>query len=251
MYQRSLQHGLWLLLSICWCFQACCPIPQKGIGHDAHFVQALDFEYLKIDVNIAYQDHTPRRGSAHVKLRIKKDQLIWFSVLGPWGIEILRGIATPTSVTLLNRIQKTCVVYDYATLGALWPGPWDYTFMQAVLLGELAYAYGPHEVIQQNAQQAVIQQQKEVWTLTHFINPTLKKIEKLVATAEQGSFVATYDQFKPCQGSLLFGRATLTWYRHTTSEQPALTLVLKGMQAQRSTKPLRFPFSMPTQYEKK
>jgi Domain of unknown function (DUF4292) len=251
MRQRSLQHYFWLLLSICWCFQACCPIPQKRLGHHAYFVQALDFEYLKIEANVAYQDHTHRRGSAHVKLRIKKDQLIWFSVLGPWGIEILRGIATPVSITLLDRMKKTCTVYDYETLGARWPGPWDYMFIQAVLLGELAHAYDPHEVVQQNSQQSVIQQQKEVWTLTHFINPTLKKIEKLVATARQSSFVATYNQFKPCQGGLLFGRATLTWYCYTTSAQPALTLVLKGMQVQRSTKPLHFPFAMPTQYEKK
>jgi len=226
-------------------------MPQKGSGHNVHFVQALDFEYLKINVNVAYQDHTHRRGSAHVKLRIKKDQLIWFSVLGPWGIEILRGIATPVGVTLLNRMQKTCTVYDYATIGTLWPGPWDYTLIQAVLLGELAHSYGPHAVVQQNSQQAVVQQRKGAWTLTHFIDPTLKKIEKLVATAKQGSFVATYNQFKPYQGSLLFGRATLAWYCYTTSTQPVLTLILKAMQAQQSTKPLHFPFSMPAQYEKK
>jgi Domain of unknown function (DUF4292) len=244
------QHCFWLLVWAC-CFQACLPVPQKGPSKAEHPVQSLDFKYLKIGANVDYRDNTYRRGSAQVKFRIKKDQLIWFSVLGPWGIEIFRGIATPAGVTLRNRMQKTYAVYDYAALGTLWPAPWSYVLLQALLLGELAHAHDPHEVIQQDEQQVVIQQQKEAWTLTQFINPTLKKIEKLLATAIQGSFVATYNQFKPCQGGLLCRRATLAWYCRTTPAQPTWTVTLKGMQAQWSTKPLRFPLSMPTQYEKK
>jgi hypothetical protein len=241
-------HCFWLLVWAC-CFHACFPVPQKGPIKAEHPVQSLDFKYLNIGANVDYQDNAYRRGSARVKLRIKKDRLIWFSILGPWGIEIFRGIATPASVTLLNRMQKTYAVYDYAALSTLWPGPWSYVLLQALLLGELPHA--SHEVIQQNSQQVVIQQQKEAWTLTQFINPTLKKIEKLLATAIQGSFVATYNQFKPCQGGLLCRRATLAWYCRTTPVQPTWIVTLKGMQAQRSTKPLRFPLSIPTQYEKK
>jgi Domain of unknown function (DUF4292) len=251
MYEKSLQHGFYLLVYMCCCFQSCCPLPQKGINRDVNFVQSLDFDYLKIDASIAYQDHAYRRGNAHVKLRIKKDHIIWFSVLGPWGIEILRGVATPVGVTLLNRIQKTYAIYDYATLSTLWPGPWDYALLQALLLGELVHTPNPHKVVQQHAQQTVIQQQKEAWTLTHCINPTLKKVAKLVALSSQGSWQVTYDQFKPCQGGLLSRRAILTWYCRTTPTKPAMTLTLKAMKPQWPTKALHFPCSIPVQYEKK
>jgi len=250
MNRWCLRHSFWLLAWAC-CFQDCCPVPKKGASKDECRVQSLDFEYLKMSTTVGYQDPTHHYGSGYVKFRIKKDHLIWFSVLGPWGIEVLRGIMTPTSITLLNHMQKAYYVYDYATLRSLFPGPWDYALLQAVLLGELAYAYGPHEVIQQNSQQAVIQQQKKTWTLTHIIHPTLKKVEKLVAVTGQGSCVAAYDQFKPCQGGLLFRRATLTWYYRTAPTQPAMTLVLKGMQAQWPKKSLCFPFSIPAHYEKK
>jgi Domain of unknown function (DUF4292) len=250
MNRWRLRRGFWLLA---WasCFQACCPVPQKGIRKNGHWVQTLDFEYLKMSTNVGYQDHAHQYSSAHVKFRIKKDHLIWFSVLAPWGIEILRGLITPTSITLLNHMQKSCYVHDYATLRALWPGPWDYALLQSLLLGELAHASTLHKVTQQNTQQAVIQQQKEAWTLTHFIHPIFKKVEKLVAATGQGSCVATYDQFKPCQGGLLFRRATLTWYHRTAPTQPVMTLTLKGMQAQWSKKPLHFPCSIPAHYEKK
>jgi hypothetical protein len=63
--------------------------------------------------------------------------------------------------------------------------------------------------------------------------------------------VISYNQFKPCQGGLFFRRATLSWQDRTTPVQAAMTLTLKGTKVQWPTKPLRFPFSIPAQYEKK
>lgn len=251
MNKRHFVHGFWLLVWAC-CLQTCRPVPQKVRTADTHPVQALDFEYLKISTTISYRDQSQHSGTAYVKFRIKKDCLIWFSVLMPWGMEGLRGIITPTGITLLNRRQKVHYTYDYTALRALWPGPWDYALLQSLLLGELAHTThnATHNATRKIAQNGVIQQHKAAWKLTHFIHPTLKKVEKLVATAMQGSFVATYKEFKPCQGGHLFERATIHWYYHTTPTQPAMTVTLRGTQAQGSKKPLHFPFSIPEWYEK-
>ncbi|MCU0318229.1 MAG: DUF4292 domain-containing protein [Amoebophilaceae bacterium] len=226
-------------------------MPQKIPIHDECLVQPLDFEYLKIGATIEYQDLTHQHSSAYVKFRIQKDHLIWFSVLGLWGMEILRGVVTPTSITLLNRVQKTYTVYDYATLCILWPGPWDYALLQALLLGELAHPHAPQDLIQRGAQGVVIQQKKAKWLLAYHIHPALQKIDRLVVKAKQGSMMATYQQFKPYIGGLLCMQATMTWYCHAVPAQPAITLALKGIQAQWSQKPLCFPFSIPARYEKK
>jgi Domain of unknown function (DUF4292) len=253
MNKWCLRHGLWLLVWAC-CLQACRPVPQKvpRPGTDECLVQALDFEYLKISASIGYQDYAHRYSSAYVNFRIKKDNLIWFSVLVPWGIEILRGVITPAGITLLNHMQHTYYVHDYATLRALYPGPWDYALIQALLLGELARISPTHEVIKRNYQHIVVQQQRDAWTLTHLIDPSLQKVEKLIATAIQGSLVASYEQFKARQeGGLLFRRATLDWYCHTDPTQPAMTVTLKNMKVQWPKKPLHFPCSIPEKYEKK
>ena len=250
MNRWCLRHSFWLLVWAC-CFQDCRPVPQKGPSKDECRVQSLAFEYLKMSTTISYQDHAHHYSSAYVKFRIKKDHLIWFSILAPGGIEVLRGLITPAGITLLNHMQKAYCVYDYATLRALWPGPWDYALLQALLLGELANASTPHKVVQKNAQQVVMQQQKAAWTLTHFIHPTLKKAEKLVAATGQGTCVAAYSQFKPYQGGLLSRCAILTWYCCTAPTQPAMTLILKGMKPQWPKKVLCFPFSIPASYEKK
>ena len=226
-------------------------MPQRSPRSGDRLVQPLDFEYLKLSTTISYYNAAHQDSRAYVKFRIQKDQCIWFSVLVPWGIEVMRGMITPTGITLLNHMQKIHYVYDYATLRSLWPGPWDYALVQALLLGELAQAYTAQEVVQEGAQQAVIQQQKGAWTLNHLVNPALGKVEKLVATASQGSIVAAYNQFKPYQGGLLVGQATLNWYDYTAATAPAMTVTLAGIKAQWSKKPLEFPLAIPAHYEKR
>ncbi|MEL6358446.1 MAG: DUF4292 domain-containing protein, partial [Bacteroidota bacterium] len=76
----------------------------------------MKFEYLKLSTAISYSEAGQPPRKASIQFRIQKDRYIWFTITGPWGVEILRGIVTPMSVTLLNRAQKTYYVYDYMTL---------------------------------------------------------------------------------------------------------------------------------------
>ena len=241
----------WLLLGIC-CWQACSlPLPQRSPGSNEGLVQPLDFTYLMLSTAISYREADQPRRKAYARFRIQKDQCIWFTITGPLGIEILRGMATPAGITLLNRTQKTYQVYDYPSLRALWPGPWDYRLMQALLLGELGRAYTPQEVIQGHTHEAIIQQKQGAWWLNYFVNPSLGKLEKLLAKSLQGTFTAAYQQFKPYQEGLLFKKATLSWHNDTTNDIPAITVKLAGLKPRWSQKPLKFPFSIPPGYEKK
>ncbi|MHA7877745.1 MAG: DUF4292 domain-containing protein [Bacteroidota bacterium] len=250
MHKRYLKRGAWLLVWTC-CFQACVSVRQKGTNQNDDWVQALAFEYLKINAKASYQDHTHRSASVHIKLRIKKDCMIWFSVSAPWGLEILRGTITPTNITLLNHMQQTYYTDDYTNLRTLWPGPWDYALLQALLLGELPHTSTPCKVIQHDTQQILLQQEKTIWPMTHLINPALRKAEKLIAVAQKGNLVALYSLFKTFHGGLLYRKAILTWYYHATPEQPAMTLTLKDIRPQWPQGSLRFPLAIPAHYEKK
>jgi len=251
MNTQRLQHGFQLLVWIC-CFYACFPVPQKEPIKNEYLVQPLAFEYLKIDATIYYRENAHYYNGAHINFRIKKDSFIWFSIRLPWGIEILRGIITPQDITLINHRQKAYYVYDYATLRTLKYGSWDYELLQSLLLGELAYFPTTYEVIQQDARQLVIQYPKEACNLTYFINPAIKKVEKLIAKTIQGSLAASYYPPKPCQESLLFRQATLHWYCRTIPRKPAITITLKGIKVKRASNiPWNSHFSIPAQYEKK
>ncbi|MEM9416977.1 MAG: DUF4292 domain-containing protein [Bacteroidota bacterium] len=250
MYRRYWRLCFWLLVgSSCW--QACRPGLQKSPSSSDRLVQPLEFEYLTLSATLRYYNATQHTSTAYVKFRIQKNQCIWFSVVGLWGAEIMRGMLTPQSVTILDHLQKTYRVYDYATLQTLWPGPWDYAVVQALLLGEVVQDYTAQEVLQAHFQQAVIQQQKGAWILQHLVNSTQGKVEKLVATGRPGRLIAVYHQFKPCQGGLLSKQATFSWYPYTGPTTPATTVKLARVKAQWPQKPLKFPFVIPAHYEKK
>ena len=250
MHRRYWRLCFWLLLgSSCW--QGCRPGLQRSPSSSDQLVQPLAFEYLTLSATLRYCNATQHTSTAYVKFRIQKDQCIWFSVAGPWGLEVMRGMLTPQGVTLLDHLQKTYYVYDYATLQALWPGPWDYTVLQALLLGELAQDYTAQEVVQAHAQQAVIHQQKGAWILQYLVNPALSKVEKLVATSGPGRLIAAYHQCRPCQGGLLSKQATFSWYPYTASTSPTMTVKLAKIKVQWPQKPLRFPFVIPAHYEKR
>ena len=251
MHRQFWRFYFWLLVGSC-CWQACLPVPQKSPRESTQEVQALDFEYLKLTATVHYYNATKRPcRSGYVKLRLQKDRCIWFTLSGPWGIEVMRGMITPAGVVLLYHMQKAYAVYDYTTLRSLWPGPWDYPSIQALLLGELTQAYTAQEVVQKHDQQAVIQQQKGVWRLEHTVNLALGKVEQLVATASQGTIVATYSKFKPRPGGLLFGQAKLSWYDHLAATMPARSVKLTKVKAQWPKKALKFPFAIPAHYEEK
>ena len=186
-------------------------------------------------------------------MRVKKDGCIWLSIGFPWGMEILRCMITPQGVTLIDHQKKAYYVYDYAILNKRWPGPWDYALLQALLLGELVYAPATYTLIQQNGQQAIIQHSKEGWSLTYFINPTHKKVEKLVAKATSGNcgFTVSYKPRQHDQTSFLFKQAILHWHCNTVPRQPNINMTIKGVKAKCSDKPLHFPFVIPACYEQK
>ncbi len=238
----------WILV---WgqCWQACLPGPQRSLSRSNQLVQPLEFEYLKLSATISCHNTKHSFGNAYVKFRVQKDQCIWFTVLLPGGIEIMRGMITTNGIALLNHIQKTYAVYDYKTLQSLWPGPWGYSLIQALLLGE-PILERKNKIVQKNDRRVVIQQQKGAWFLSQQVNVGLGKMEELVATNDRENIRASYSYFKPTQRGLLFGQASFSWCCHKIANEPAITVTLAGVKAQWPQKALKFPFNIPAHYEK-
>lgn len=247
MRRRHWRLYFWLLIgSYCW--QACVLLPQRSLGPSHSLIQPLDFKHLALSTNIRYYEAGKLQRRAYIKLRLQKNHGIWFSVLGPWGIEFLRGMITPVGITLLNHVHKTYHYYDYATLQTLWPGPWDYGLVQSVLLGELAQPYKPNELMKKSEEKIVVKQQKGVWILNHLLNKTLGRLEKLSAKGPQGAFTATYQQFKAYQQGMLFREAAFSWH---DGINPTMTLELVKLTPKWSETPLKLPFIIPAAYEKR
>ncbi|MCK5823172.1 MAG: DUF4292 domain-containing protein [Bacteroidales bacterium] len=73
-------------------------------------------------------------------LRIKKDSAIWISVSPGFGVELMRLLATPDSVKLLNKLNNTYFVGDYTYLNKIFNFQFDYYSLQSILTNSF-FAY--------------------------------------------------------------------------------------------------------------
>lgn len=70
-------------------------------------------------------------------LRLQKDSLIWINLVHPGGIPVARGLFTPDSFFVQNRIDKENFSGSYADFYARYKLPLDFSILQSVLLGEM------------------------------------------------------------------------------------------------------------------
>jgi hypothetical protein len=234
----------WVILLTSLTLQACHLTRFKPSRlKDPHSLsQPVEFQYLTINSSISCFD-----GSSHHQLRVQfrfqRGSLIWFSARTPWGLEVARGMITPTAVKLIDHLHRTYTIYDYAALQAQWQCPCSYDILQAILLGELPDAYNNRESRQTN-EYTIIQQQKGTWKLEATINKAIGRIEhlKFLDVLTQAQCQAHYREFKVYpQGSL---------FRHAQLYLGNLIVELSHTSVHGSDQALNFPFSIPRQYVK-
>lgn len=247
-----LRHACWLIALSCVLHACRSTLPQRSRSVTL-LAQPLAFKYLQLSASLRYQDQEYQCSNAYVRIRMQRDAIIWFSVTTPLGVEIIRGAITPDGVTILNRAQQVCYTYTYATLSTCWGCHVSYAWIQTVLLGEFFLPPASQEIIHQCLDKAVVQQQQYPWILTYIVNGALGKLEKLVAldVLTRCGCVVAYQGLKQRAAVLPFRQAHVQWYRSLCQGLAETTLTLSRIRARCSSKPLKFPFKIPSKYVKK
>lgn len=140
-----------------------------------------------------------------LNLRIKKDEKIWFSVTALGGaLEVARGIISPDSLLLMNRMQKTVIrkpfsyIYNYTNKQV------NFSWLQAILTGNTIKDF--------MVETSDLKQENGVWVLSGtkesvayrtLFNTLIKPAEQTLndAQAAQGLKVV-YDKYTPVNNSL-------------------------------------------------
>ena len=241
------------LLLTCSCLCYTCNrrvLPQKTLRDRDAWLQVLNFEYLQLHANVRYQDSHYQNRSARVIFRIHKEQKIWFSVITALGIEIIRGLMTPTSITVLDRAHEKCYIYDYTSLQAHWPCGLSYSLAQALLLGELLGSYSNKDMLHQDDQKVVLQKTNGAWLCTHTINKATRKQEemRIMDLLTRSYIQADYTQFQLYPQGMLHRRAQIQLFRQHCQAEPVVTLTLSRIRPRWPKQLLKFPFTVPAHY---
>ena len=81
-------------------------------------------------------------------LRMRRDSTIWISASVMMGMETVRALITPDTVTVLNRFDKTYIVEPITKVTEKWNLPWTFEEGQRMLVGDgvghVELQFGPY-----------------------------------------------------------------------------------------------------------
>lgn len=93
------------------------------------------YDYLSARLVINYSKEGGRSTTLKGWLRMKKDSIMWLSMIPAMGIEVARAKVSPDSLKLINRMNKTYFLGNYRLLDSLLHTTLDYDVVQALLMG--------------------------------------------------------------------------------------------------------------------
>ncbi|MCH8904504.1 MAG: DUF4292 domain-containing protein [Bacteroidetes bacterium] len=96
---------------------------------------ALEYKTIGLRGKATLLDQEDGLNSVHFIIRIKKDSIIWGSVKGPLGIEIIRFMAFEDSVVIINKLKREVRYIKGSLLSEFTTMDVDLAGVEAMLLG--------------------------------------------------------------------------------------------------------------------
>ena len=97
------------------------------------------FSYFAGKLAVNYRNGDKEPLSFRVQMRVKKDSIIWMSLVPAMGIEAARVVMTQDSVKLLNRLKKNYLLGNYQLLDSLMHTRINYAMIQALLFADIVH----------------------------------------------------------------------------------------------------------------
>ena len=129
-----------VLLSVASCSptRSVMKAPIKEEGPDYLFSRLkekeLKFDWFSAKFSAEYENNG-QENSFNGQIRIRKDSLIWISLIPMLGIEAARIMISQDSVKMINRLNDTYFIGDYEYLNRFLNTNIDFDLLQAFLLG--------------------------------------------------------------------------------------------------------------------
>jgi hypothetical protein len=208
-------------------------------------VQNLEFTYLNARGQLKLEDKGETTSSGYA-LRMKKDSIIWVSVLPGLGIEAARFKMTPDSVYVMNRIHKEYTATTYEFLSKRFNVDLNFQVVQSILLGN--YQANGSEKATTQGQMQHVQQLRENLLFDYFISDQNLKLQQL-NVKDQGSgssITVQYNSFQPI-GKVPFAHELVA---QVLQAGQVSDFSLNHSKVVVSDEVLEFPFSIPTGYKR-
>lgn len=213
----------------------------------------LDFQSFSARGRMQLEENDGDKLSSNLSVRIRKDSLIWVSVVPALGIEVARLLITPDSLLLVNRLNKTYFAGDYSLIRENFKVDVDFAMVQAILLGNYLAGEADQEKVMTEPPLQHIRRQQASLLIDQFLDLTDRKLKKITLKDQQtnNTMQVDYADFADLEGTPFPRSARIAVQQNNGSETKGANAVLEYSRISINAPGLSFPFSIPEGYTRK
>lgn len=217
-------------------------------------INELQFDNLSLRSKLQYTDNSSSL-KATANIRIQKDSLIWFSVTPGLGIEAARGIITKDSLVIVDRINKQYSIFKFEDLSKKFKFPLTYDLLQSVILGNAFKHISNEDNVTRQGSAFKLNQKEGSVMIGSTIDNTSLKIEKVLLedNLTNNEMLINYSDFQMVESEIMPANAFVSIkYKATQAAQEVSTQInLEHNKTEINGKNLKFPFNIPSKYDRK
>ncbi len=209
----------------------------------------IDFNTFSSKMKINYEGKDRKLNDVNAFLRMKKDSVIWVSIVAVLGIEAFRVMITPDTVSVMDKLNKTIQYHPFEYLREITKLPIDFKSLQDLILGNPIFLDSNVVAYSENDKYTSLTTLGKLFkNFSTFVNPQLSlersKLDDVDSFNSRSAdlFYQDYEQ----NNQLLFS----TKRKISIADKSRIEIELEFKQVLFNT-PMNFPFSVKEDYKLK
>jgi hypothetical protein len=206
----------------------------------------INFTSFSAKLKVEYRDDIKGNFDFNAFLKMKKDSAIWISCSFVFGVEAIRVIITPDSVTIMNKLKNTVERKSLSYLQAITQVPFDYATLEDLIIGNPVYL--DRRIISYTDQGEKISLATLGNSFKHFLTVGKNDLQLLFSKLDDVDLTRSRTANLAYAGYLPVGPWMFSNTRNISlSEKNKLDILLEFKQVD-FDKPVAFPFNIPKNY---
>lgn len=208
-------------------------------------LQQTDFSYFKSKIKINYIDEE-QNFDLTASLRMKKDEAVWVTLLGPFNVKIGKALITKDSVQVLRDFQaKEYYAYSLKELNKKNNANLSLSLIQNLILGNLISQGKPS--LKKTDQNIQIEQKEGLFKILSTVVASKIGSVTINHTQQQGNITIDYNEYQEVDNKTIPSRSVIK----IDNDQIKATTKLQLKNSTFTDEELSFPFNASSKYVRK
>jgi outer membrane lipoprotein-sorting protein len=207
---------------------------------------AFDFKYFSAKAKVNFQDKSMNQ-SFTANIKMKKDETIWMSLTGPFGIEGGRVLIEKDRIQIIDRLNRVYYDKPFNYISNFLPFKVDLPMLQNIILGNPIQDNLSKQEIEIVENNYLVRGSLNKIDALYFILPAISRYKRVELSESNPSrnFTLEFDDYKQAEGVQFSHIRKLNF-----TENQGKVIVDINFQKIKRESTIDFPFSIPDNFKK-